>query len=88
MNLFPESIQHEASTAVQNNVRSEVGAFIEQVELEMQAAVRGLSGMAITARHDFIVARVGNCIDESKVDTLMQALREQQHPAASSDPTK
>ena len=37
--------------------KSEVARFREQQALEEQAAHLGLTGVAITARHDFIVAR-------------------------------
>jgi hypothetical protein len=37
--------------------KSEVARFREQQALEEQAAHLGLSGFAITARHDFIEAR-------------------------------
>ncbi len=37
---------------------SEVARLREQIELELEAMQRGLHGVAITARHDFIVARL------------------------------
>ena len=38
--------------------KSEVARLREQIELELEAMQRGLHGLAITARHDFIVARL------------------------------
>ena len=40
--------------------RSEVRELIQQIELEYEAAQRGLQGLAITARHEFITARMEN----------------------------
>ncbi|HJT58773.1 MAG TPA: hypothetical protein VJ761_19845 [Ktedonobacteraceae bacterium] len=41
--------------------RSEVRQLIQQIELEYEAAQRGLSGLAAgTARHEFITARMEN----------------------------
>ena len=36
---------------------SEVARVMQQIDLEREAAERGLNGYAITARHDFIIAR-------------------------------
>lgn len=38
--------------------QSEVARLRQQIALEYEAAQRGLVGMAITARHDFITARM------------------------------
>ncbi len=37
---------------------SEVARLLQQIDLEYEAAQRGLEGMAITARHAFITARM------------------------------
>jgi hypothetical protein len=37
---------------------SEVARVMQQIELELEAAQRGMNGFAITARHDFINARM------------------------------
>ena len=37
---------------------SEVARLLQQIDMEYEAAQRGLEGMAITARHDFITARM------------------------------
>lgn len=37
---------------------SEVARAMRQIDLELEAAERGLHGFAITARHDFINARM------------------------------
>ena len=37
---------------------SEVAYLLQQIDMEYEAAQRGLEGMAITARHDFITARM------------------------------
>ncbi len=39
---------------------SEVARLLQQIDMEYEAAQRGLEGMAITARHDFITARMEN----------------------------
>src|SRR5712692_11452558 len=38
--------------------RSEVARLMRQIDLEREAAERGLYGFAITARHDFITVRM------------------------------
>lgn len=38
--------------------KSEVAQLRERIELELEAMQRGMQGLAITARHDFIVARL------------------------------
>ena len=38
--------------------KSEVARLLEQIDQEYEAAQRGLEGMAITARHDFITVRM------------------------------
>jgi hypothetical protein len=38
--------------------QSEVARLRQQIALEYEAAQRALTGMAITARHDFITARM------------------------------
>jgi hypothetical protein len=38
--------------------KSEVARLREQIELELEAMQRGMHGLAITARHDFILARL------------------------------
>ena len=38
--------------------KSEVARAMQQIDLELEAAERGLHGYAITARHDFINARM------------------------------
>ncbi|HEU0002398.1 MAG TPA: hypothetical protein VFQ36_15950 [Ktedonobacteraceae bacterium] len=38
--------------------KSEVARVMRQIDLELEAAQRGLSGYAISARHDFINARM------------------------------
>ena len=40
--------------------KSEVARLMQQITEEYEAAQRGLSGMAITAPHDFITARMEN----------------------------
>ena len=49
--------------------KSEVSQLIHQIELEYEAAQRGLQGLAITARHEFITARmenIGTCHESLK----------------------
>ncbi len=38
--------------------KSEVACLLEQIDQEYEAAQRGLEGMAMTARHAFITARM------------------------------
>ena len=38
--------------------KSEVAQLRERIELELEAMQRGIHGFAITARHDFILARL------------------------------
>ncbi len=38
--------------------QSEVQRLLQQIDQEYEAAEQGLHGMAITARHDFITARM------------------------------
>ena len=38
--------------------KSEVARLREQIELELEAMQRGMQGLAVTARHDFILARM------------------------------
>ena len=54
---------------------SDVARIMRQIDLELEAAQRGMYGLASTARHDFINARMqrgGECIlrliDEGKHD--------------------
>ncbi len=37
---------------------SEVARLLQQIDMEYESAQRGLEGMAITARHAFITARM------------------------------
>jgi len=59
--------------------RSEVALFLQQWDLEMEAMQQGLHGVAMTARHDFILKRMGGLIDEQKIDAMWQTMREQQN---------
>lgn len=48
---------------------SEIARLIQQIELEYEAAQRGLGGLAITAKHAFITARmerIGTCHETLK----------------------
>ena len=48
---------------------SEIARLRRQIELEYTAAQRGLQGLAITARHEFITARmenIGTCHESLK----------------------
>ena len=50
--------------------RSEVARLRQQIELEYEAAMRGLTGTAITAPHEFITARlerIATCHEELKM---------------------
>lgn len=38
--------------------KSEVARLREQIALELEAMLRGMQGLAVTARHDFILARM------------------------------
>ena len=40
--------------------QSEVAQLLQQIQAEYLAAQRGLTGLAETARHDFITARLEN----------------------------
>ena len=53
----------------------------------MEAMQRIIHGVSMTARHDFILKRMSGCIDERKVDALLQAMKQQQN-ASPADPTK
>jgi hypothetical protein len=77
----------EAKTVPQSKARSEVAAFIEQLDLEMLSIQQGLNGFATVAKHDTIIKRMSENIDEAKVDALWQAMRQEQN-APSADPTK
>lgn len=37
---------------------SEIARLREQIELELEVMHRGMQGLAVTARHDFILARM------------------------------
>ncbi len=50
---------------------SEVAGLMQQIELEYEAAARGLAGFAITARHDFINAHM------ERIAVYHAALKEQ-----------
>lgn len=43
---------------MQEENKSEVARLMRQIELEYEAARRGLTGYAITAKHEFITARM------------------------------
>ena len=55
--------------------KSEVARLMQQITEEYEAAQRGLSGMAITAPHDFITARLENM--GKLQEELQQAVGEQ-----------
>ena len=55
--------------------KSEVARLMQQITEEYEAAQRGLSGIAITAPHDFITARLENM--GKLQEELQQAVGEQ-----------
>jgi hypothetical protein len=57
--------------------KSEVARAVRQIDLELEAAGRGLHGFAITARHDFINARM-QCHGER----ILQLIDEDRHEEA------
>jgi hypothetical protein len=57
--------------------KSEIARFREQQALEEEAARRGFSGYAITARHDFITARM-----QRGGERILQLIEEGKHEEA------
>jgi len=57
--------------------RSEVARLMRQIDLEREAAERGLYGFAITARHDFITARM-----QRGGERILQLIDEGKHEEA------
>ncbi len=57
--------------------RSEVARLMRQIDLELEAAQRGLYGFAITARHDFITARM-----QRGGERILQLIEEGKHDEA------
>jgi hypothetical protein len=57
--------------------KSEIARFREQQALEEEAARRALSGFAITARHDFITARM-----QRGGERILQLIAEGKHDEA------
>src|SRR6266480_2416929 len=47
----------EARRYRRGKIMSEVARLLEQIEMEYEAAKRGLEGYAIVSRHEFITAR-------------------------------
>jgi len=62
--------------------RSEVAAFLQKWDLEMEAMQQGLHGLGMTARHDFILKRMGSLIDEQKVERMWQTMSQQQNASS------
>ncbi len=56
---------------------SEVGRLVRQIDLEQEAAERGMYGSAITARHDFINARM-----QRGGERILQLIEEGKHEEA------
>ena len=56
---------------------SEVARIMRQIDLEMEAAERGMCGFAITARHDFINARM-----QLGGERILQLIEEGKHKEA------
>ncbi len=56
---------------------SEVERLMRQIDLELEAAERGLYGFAITARHDFINARM-----QRGGERILQLIEEGKHDEA------
>ncbi len=56
---------------------SEVARLMRQIDLELEAAQRGLYGFAITARHDFITARM-----QRGGERILQLIEEGKHEEA------
>ncbi|SRR5260370_39253438 len=56
---------------------SEVARLMRQIDLELEAAQRGLYGFAITARHDLINARM-----QSRGVHILQLIEEGKHNEA------
>ena len=71
-------IHAETAIGLQKN-RSEIAAFLQQWDLEMEAMQRGLYGVAMTARHDFIMKRMSGLIDEEKVEAWWLSMKQQQN---------
>jgi hypothetical protein len=57
--------------------RSEVARIMRQIDLELEAAQRGLHGFASTARHDFINARM-----QRGGERILQLIDEGKHEEA------
>src|SRR5450759_4977531 len=57
--------------------RSEVARIMRQIDLELEAAHRGLHGFASTARHDFINARM-----QRGGERILQLIEEGKHEEA------
>jgi hypothetical protein len=57
--------------------KSEVARLMRQIDLELEAAQRGLYGMAITARHDLINARM-----QRGGERILQLIEEGKHDEA------
>ncbi len=57
--------------------KSEVARIMRQIDLELEAAERGLHGFAITARHDFINARM-----QRGGERILQLIEEGKHDEA------
>jgi hypothetical protein len=56
---------------------SEVARLMRQIDLELEAAERGMYGFAITARHDFITARM-----QRGGERILQLIEEGKHEEA------
>ena len=57
--------------------KSEVARLMRQIDLEREAAERGMYGFAITARHDFINARM-----QRSGERILQLIEEDKHEEA------
>jgi hypothetical protein len=74
-----KSTFHADATVRWQKNRSEIAAFLQQWDLQMEAMQQGLHGVAMTARHDFTMKRMSGLIDEEKVEAMWQTMRQQQN---------
>lgn len=99
VNISPAHFyRHERSHVSTDEGRSEVARLRAQLAAEYEAAQRGLMGYAVTARHDFIQARMermGKCHEElvkllgpqEAIELVAETLEERQQSAQQSEPT-
>jgi len=69
---------------MQQHNLSEIAQFLERWDQEMEALQQGLSGFAITARHDFINQRMQAIGDAKMMELMTLEAKKQAQNAASS----